>query len=126
MRPGAGLKRMVRRQSGIDRGAGRLQARFRLRGRSARFSRSLQSNVTWARHNLVTDASFNEFHLIICANVMIYFKPSLQERAHRLFFDSLIRSGYLALGQRESLIFCPESSRYEQVRDGVNLFHKVR
>jgi hypothetical protein len=52
-------------------------------------------------------------------------KPSLQERAHRLFYDSLIRSGYLALGQRESLVFCPESSRYQQVWDGVNLFHKV-
>ena len=82
--------------------------------------------MTWARHNLVTDGSFNEFHLILCANVLIYFRPALQERAHRLFYDSLIRSGYLALGQRESLVFCPESSRYEQVRDGVNLFHKVR
>jgi chemotaxis protein methyltransferase CheR len=74
----------------------------------------------------VSDGSFNEFHLILCANVLIYFKPALQERAHRLFYDSLIRSGYLALGERETLIFCPESSRYEQVRDGISLFHKVR
>ena len=95
-------------------------------GKKARFDRELQRNVTWARHNLVTDGSFNEFHLILCANVLIYFKPSLQERAHRLFFDSLIRSGDLALGQQESLVFCPEASRYEQVRNGVNLFHKVR
>jgi chemotaxis protein methyltransferase CheR len=95
-------------------------------GKKARFDRELQRNVTWARHNLVTDSSFNEFHLILCANVLIYFKPSLQERAHRLFYDSLIRSGYMALGQRESLVFCPEASRYEQVRSGVNLFHKVR
>jgi chemotaxis protein methyltransferase CheR len=94
-------------------------------GQTARFRRELQRNVTWARHNLVTDSSFNEFHLILCSNVLIYFKPALQERAHRLFFDSLIRSGYLAIGQRESLIFCPEASRYQQVRDGVNLFHKV-
>jgi chemotaxis protein methyltransferase CheR len=94
-------------------------------GRSARFQRTLQRNVTWARHNLVTDGSFNEFHLILCANVLIYFKPSLQERAHRLFYNSLVRSGYLGLGQRESLIFSPESSRYQQVCDGVNLFHKV-
>ena len=107
-------------------GKGRISDFYSVSGRHARFRRELQRNVTWARHNLVSDSSFNEFHLIICANVMIYFKPSLQERAHRLFFDSLIRSGYLALGQRESLIFCPESSRYEQVRDGVNLFHKVR
>jgi chemotaxis protein methyltransferase CheR len=57
---------------------------------------------------------------------LIYFRPTLQERAHRLFYDSLIRSGYLALGQQESLVFSPESSRYEKLRDGVNVFHKVR
>jgi chemotaxis protein methyltransferase CheR len=107
-------------------GLGRFSDFFSAVGHSARFRRELQRNVTWARHNLVTDGSFNDFHLILCANVLIYFRPSLQERAHRLFYDSLIRSGYLALGQRESLVFCPESSRYEQVRNGVNLFHKVR
>ena len=64
--------------------------------------------------------------MILCANVLIYFRPTLQERAHRLFYDSLVRSGYLALGQQESLVFSPDSSRYEQLRDGVNVFHKVR
>ena len=99
---------------------------YTVSGRSARFSRSLQSNVTWARHNLVTDASFNDFHLIVCANVLIYFRPALQERAHRLFYDSLVRSGYLALGKGESLVFSPGSSRFQQVRTGVSLFRKVR
>ena len=107
-------------------GRGSISDFYSVAGHSARFRRDLQRNVTWARHNLVTDGSFNEFHVIMCANVLIYFKPALQERAHRLFYDSLIRSGYLGLGQRDSLIFCPESSRYQQVRDGVNLFHKVR
>jgi chemotaxis protein methyltransferase CheR len=107
-------------------GRARLSDYYTVSGRSARFSRSLQSNVTWARHNLVTDASFNDFHLIICANVLIYFRPPLQERAHRLFYESLVRSGFLALGKGESLVFSPENSRYEQVRDGVSLFQKVR
>jgi chemotaxis protein methyltransferase CheR len=107
-------------------GRARLSDYYTISGRSARFSRSLQSKVTWARHNLVTDASFNEFHLIICANVLIYFRPSLQERAHRLFYDSLVRSGFLALGKNESLVFAPDSSRYEQVRDDVSLYRKVQ
>jgi chemotaxis protein methyltransferase CheR len=107
-------------------GRARLADYYTISGRSARFSRSLQSKVTWARHNLVTDASFNEFHLIICANVLIYFRPSLQERAHRLFYDSLVRSGFLALGKSESLVFSPDSSRYEQVRDDVSLYRKVQ
>jgi len=110
----------------LSGGRGSISDFYSAAGHSARFRRDLQRNITWARHNLVTDGSFNEFHLIVCANVLIYFKPALQERAHRLFYNSLVRSGYLALGQRDSLVFCPEGSRYEQVRDGVNLFHKVR
>ncbi len=39
----------------------------------------LRKNVIWGQHNLVTDASFNEFHLILCRNVLIYFNSSLQE-----------------------------------------------
>jgi len=111
------------RQSG---GHGSLGDFYTVSGRSGRLKRTLQSNVTWARHNLVTDTSFNDFHLILCANVLIYFLPTLQSRAHRLFYDSLIRSGFLATGKRESLIYCPDRDHYEQVRDGVNLFRKVR
>lgn len=110
----------------LSGGRGSLSDHYAVSGRSARFHRSLQQNVTWARHNLVTDASFNDFHLIVCANVLIYFRPSLQQRAHRLFADSLVRSGFLALGKGESLVFSPESSRYQQVREGVSLFRKVR
>jgi chemotaxis protein methyltransferase CheR len=107
-------------------GHGRLSDHYVVSGRTARFNQTLQHSITWAQHNLVTDASFNDFHLIVCANVLIYFRPSLQERAHRLFVESLVRSGYLALGKGESLMFSPESSRYQQVRDGVSLFRKVR
>src|ERR1041384_2157397 len=38
----------------------------------AAFDRSLVRNVVFAQHNLVSDGSFNEFHLIVCRNVMIY------------------------------------------------------
>ena len=122
------LDRMRSYEEAYRRAGGRLALSdyYTVSGRSARFSRSLQSNVTWAQHNLVTDASFNEFHLIVCANVLIYFRPTLQERAHRLFYDSLVRSGYLALGKGESLVFSPGSSRYQPVRNGVSLFRKVR
>lgn len=99
---------------------------FTSTGRIARLKRDLLRNVTWAQHNLVTDASFNDFHLIVCRNVLIYFRPALQQRAHRLFYESLVRSGFLALGQRESLIFAPESSRYRPIGDGISVFRKVQ
>ena len=122
------LDRLRRCEEGYARSGGTrtLSDHFEVSGRSGRFNRSLQANVTWAPHNLVSDASFNDFHLILCSNVLIYFRPALQDRVHRLFYDSLIRSGFLGLGKRESLVSCPERNHYEQVRDGVNLFRKIR
>jgi len=107
-------------------GQGSLSDHYSVVGRSARLNPQLQRSVTWARHNLVTDGSFNDFHLISCANVLIYFRESLQARAHRLLYDSLVRGGFLALGRRESLLSCPERDHYEQVRDGANVFRKTR
>jgi len=107
-------------------GRGSLSDHYSVVGRSARFNPQLQGRVTWARHNLVTDGSFNDFQLISCANVLIYFRESLQARAHRLLYDSLVRGGFLALGRRESLLSCPERDHYEQVRYGVNVFRKTR
>jgi chemotaxis protein methyltransferase CheR len=107
-------------------GVGSLSDHYVSAGRTARFNRSLQRNVTWSAHNLAGDGSFNDFHLVVCANVLIYFRESLQARAHRLIYDSLVRGGYLALGKRESLLNCPDREHYEQVRDGVSLFRKLR
>lgn len=95
-------------------------------GSHLRFDSEVASSITWARHNLVSDGSFNDFHLIVCANVLIYFGRLLQERSHRLFYDSLVRGGYLGLGRRESLLYCPDRDHYEQARDGINLFRKMR
>ena len=107
-------------------GQGSLSDHYTVAGRTARFDRRLASSITWSRHNLVSEGSFNDFHLIACANVLIYFRESLQARAHRLLYDSLVRGGFLALGKRESLVCCPDRDHYEQVRDGVNLFRKTR
>ena len=95
-------------------------------GAYLRFDHELSSSITWARHNLVSDGSFNDFHLIVCTNVLIYFGRTLQERSHRLFYDSLVRGGYVGLGRRESLLHCPDRDHYEQARNGVNLFRKMR
>lgn len=110
----------------LSDGKSSLSDYFTTTSRIGRLRRDLLQNVTWAQHNLVTDASFNEFHLVMCTNVLIYFRPALQQRAHRLFYESLVRSGFLALGQKESMVFAPESTRFEHVRSGVSVFRKVR
>ncbi|HWB12211.1 MAG TPA: protein-glutamate O-methyltransferase CheR [Pirellulales bacterium] len=74
---------------------------------------ALRQQVVFAPHNLVTDGSFNEFQMILCRNVLIYFNHSLQERVHRLLYSSLCPLGFLALGMRESMSFTPHESQYD-------------
>jgi chemotaxis protein methyltransferase CheR len=92
----------------------------------AAFARSLLENVVFAQHNLVSDRSFNEFHVIMCRNVMIYFDKPLQDRVHRLFYDSLATFGVLALGHKESIRFSPHEERYEKLDAEERLYRKVR
>src|SRR5438128_1067059 len=86
----------------------------------------LLDSVVFAQHNLVTDASFNEFNVILCRNVMIYFNEALQARVHRLLYQSLSRLGVLGLGRKESLRFTPYAVSYETLDLHERLFRKVK
>jgi chemotaxis protein methyltransferase CheR len=92
----------------------------------AQFSRSLVENVVWAQHNLVSDRSFNEFHVIVCRNVMIYFDRALQHRVHELFYDSLPIFGVLALGHKETIRFSPHEERFVALDALEKLYRKIR
>jgi chemotaxis protein methyltransferase CheR len=91
----------------------------------AQFQRSLIENVVFAQHNLVSDRSFNEFNVIICRNVMIYFDRTLQDRVHRLFYDSLMTFGVLGLGHKESIRFSPHEESFEELDPNEKLYRKV-
>ncbi len=84
----------------------------------------LKENIVFAHHNLATDHSFNEFHIIICRNVIIYFNKQLKERVFQLFYESLTEGGYLGLGSKESLIGSSYSEQFLEVDDMSKLFIK--
>jgi chemotaxis protein methyltransferase CheR len=89
------------------------------------FSPSLTRNVVFSQHNLVTDRSFSEFHVIFCRNVLIYFDKTLQNRVQSLFYDSLVMFGMLALGSKESLKFSQYEPCYEKLSPTEKLYRKV-
>lgn len=70
---------------------------------SAVFHRELGAGIVFARHDLSREGPFNEFQLVLCRNVLIYFEGPLQERAMGVLDDSLARLGLLALGARETV-----------------------
>lgn len=80
------------------------------------FAEELKKKIVFATHNLVSDSSFNEFQLILCRNVLIYFDKDLQNNVFRLFDQSLEPLGYLALGAKETLRFSGIISRYRQLQ----------
>jgi chemotaxis protein methyltransferase CheR len=92
---------------------------------NAQFSRALVENVVFAQHNLAMDRGFNEFNLILCRNVMIYFDKTLQDRVHELFYESLDTFGILALGHKESIHFTPYVDRYEEIDATERIYRKV-
>jgi chemotaxis protein methyltransferase CheR len=92
----------------------------------ARFDGALLDNVVFAQHNLVSDRSFNEFQVIVCRNVMIYFDAALQDRVQALFHASLVRLGVLCLGRKESLSFSRHERDYDVVDADEKLYRKVR
>ena len=91
----------------------------------ALFSAALTRNIVFSQHNLVTDRSFSEFHVIFCRNVLIYFDKTLQNRVHRLFYESLVMFGVLALGSKESLKFSQFELCYEKLSSTEKLYKKV-
>jgi chemotaxis protein methyltransferase CheR len=91
----------------------------------AQFARALVENVVFAQHNLAMDRAFNEFNLILCRNVMIYFDKALQDKVHHLFYESLETFGVLALGHKESIHFTPFADRYEVLEAEEKLYRKV-
>ena len=120
-------KLVAARRAHADAGGRRpLEEHFTATGTRWRLRPQLLGRITWNQHDLVTDASFNEFHLIICANVLIYFTKLFQDRIQRLLYDSLLPFGFLGLGQRELIILSPHAGCYVPVPPTGRLLKKVR
>jgi chemotaxis protein methyltransferase CheR len=99
---------------------------YKAKYNSVLFDKSLKQNIVFAPHNLAVDKSFNEFQLIICRNVLIYFNQNLQNRVINLFYESLCPFGFLGLGNKESLLFSDKKNCFEEVDRNEKIFMKTK
>ena len=88
---------------------------------SVMFNKELSNRIVFADHNLVTDGVFADVNLILCRNVLIYFEKELQENVVGLFYESLVPSGVLCLGTKESIRF----GRHEDLFDIIDEKQKI-
>lgn len=93
---------------------------------SAHFDPSLLKNVVFSDHSLATDSVFSETHFISCRNVLIYFERDLQNRALKLFEESLTRDGYLGLGTKETIQFSSIKNDFATIDNENRLYQKRR
>ena len=63
----------------------------------------LRDMTLFARQDLVQDAPFVRLDLVSCRNLLIYFKPELQDRVIKIFHYALRDHGVLFLGKSESI-----------------------
>jgi PAS domain S-box-containing protein len=121
------LERLRSGELGYRAAGGRRQLSEYYEGRDAEgvFRAELRKNVVFAPFNHATDSSFNEFDLIVCRNVLPALGAGLQRRVHRLIYQSLARSGVLALGRGEDLKLTPFEPSYAQM-DGFETAALIR
>jgi chemotaxis protein methyltransferase CheR len=86
---------------------------------------SLRQNIVFSQHNLVSDGPFNEFNVVLCRNVMIYFTRPLQNHALGLLHSSLSKFGVFGLGSGESLRLTPLHGLYEPLVEGQKLYKRI-
>ncbi len=93
---------------------------------AASINRSLRKNVLFSTHNLVSDGPFNEFQIISCRNVLIYFNVELQHKVIKLFYDSLTNFGFLCLGSKETIRDADLLSKFKLIDKKNNIYQKIR
>jgi chemotaxis protein methyltransferase CheR len=86
---------------------------------------SLRENIVFSQHNLVSDGPFNEFNVVLCRNVMIYFTRPVQERVLQLLHGSLGKFGILGLGTGESLRLTALEPLYERLGGAQKLYKRL-
>jgi chemotaxis protein methyltransferase CheR len=95
-------------------------------GPQLRYGESSRSKIVFAQHNLATDGSFNEFHLVLVRHALGKYNRVLVYHAHQVVYESLVRLGFLALGAKESLRFTPHQKAYDAVPQTLDFYRRIR
>ena len=104
---------------------GSLTDHFTIMYDAATIHSELKRNTLFSIHNLVSDTAFNEFQLITCRNVFIYFETDLQEQILELFYSSLSPLGFLCMGSKETIRSDRFKKRFKVINSKENIYQKI-
>lgn len=109
------------RQAG---GKGTFMDHCQIKKKHLQMDPELKRNMLFSTHNLASDAVFTQAHVILCRNVLIYFNRTLQNKVLHLLSDSLVRGGFLCLGDKESLAFSEVANHFTVLSETMRVFKK--
>ena len=108
------------------RGKNELNKYFEVKNGLAYMDKSLVKDVSYRKHDLVKGIVFNKFDLVICRNVMIYFNQNLQNDVLKKLHESIFKYGYLAIGSKESLIWCEIAKKFIVANNEEKMYKKIK
>jgi chemotaxis protein methyltransferase CheR len=85
----------------------------------------LREGIFFTQHNLATDASFNEFQVVVCRDALLAYNRSLASRAHERLYESLARFGFLCLGRKETVARTPYAAAYEELENTGRVYRRT-
>jgi chemotaxis protein methyltransferase CheR len=99
---------------------------FKAQNGLAYMDKSLVKDVSYRKHDLVNGIVFNKFDIVLCRNVMIYFNQNLQNEVLKKLHESIFKYGYLAIGSKESLIWCEIANKFIVVSKEEKVYKKIK
>jgi chemotaxis protein methyltransferase CheR len=104
---------------------GTLTDHFTILYDAATIHSEIRRNTLFSVHNLISDGIFNEFQLICCRNVFIYFESDLQEKILDAFYKSLAPLGFLCLGTKETIRSDSFRKKFRVINPKENIYQKI-
>ena len=77
---------------------------FKPVGTSFQISDEIKRRVEFKEHNLLKDPYQNNYDLIVCRNVLIYFTEEAKDQVFQKFANSLKKGGILFIGSTEQIM----------------------
>ena len=63
----------------------------------------LRKMIIFSKHNIIKNPPFSNMNMVLCRNLLIYFQPSIQQKALNVLHYGLEEDGILVLGTSESI-----------------------
>jgi chemotaxis protein methyltransferase CheR len=106
-------------------GKGNLSDWYVVNGNTVQYDRKLIDNVEFRCHNLAGGGMKDDFDLILCRNVLIYFNSDLQEKVIQEFGRNMSQGSFLGIGSKESIVWCRASRLFKEESPVDKIYRRI-